>query len=55
MFHQGVTINNCTHVPVPVDQSIDESEYNEACTTGMALVYFKMINYEFLNKDPDVV
>ena len=29
--------------------------YNAACTAGMALAHFRMLIYEFLNKDPDIV
>ena len=29
-------VDHCTHVPVPVAQSSAESEYNAACTAGMA-------------------
>ena len=44
-----------THVQVPVDQSSAESEYNAACTAGMALAHFRMLIIEFLNKDTDIV
>ena len=37
LFYQGGTIDNCTHIPGPVAQSIDESEYNTSCTAGMDL------------------
>ena len=37
IFYQGGTIEHCTHVPVSVDQSSSESQYNAACTTGLAL------------------
>ena len=37
IFYQGGTIDHGTHVTGPVDQPSAESEYNAACTTGMAL------------------
>ena len=55
IFYQGVTIDHCTHVPVPVSQSSAESEYNAACTEGMALAHFRMLIHELLNKDPEIV
>ena len=55
MFYQGVPIDHFTHVPDPVAQSSAESEYNSACTVGMALTLFIMINNELMKKDPDVV
>ena len=55
VFYLGGPINHCTHVPGPVSQSSDESDSNAACTKGMSLAYFRMINNEFLNKYPDVV
>ena len=55
IFYQGGTIDHVTHVPVPVAQSSAESEYNAACTAGMALADFMMLIHEFLNKDPDIV
>ena len=55
IFYQGGPIDHGTHVPGPVDQSSAESEYNEACTSGMALENFRMLIHEFLNKDPDIV
>ena len=54
IFYQGVPIDHGTHVPVPVSQSSAESEYNVACTTGMALASFRMLIDEFLNKGPDI-
>ena len=36
IFYQGGTIDHGTHVPGPVAQSSAESEYNAACTAGMA-------------------
>ena len=43
------------HVPGPVAQSSVESEYNVACTAGMALAHFRMLVHELLNEDPDMV
>ena len=37
LFYQGRTIDHDTHVTGPVEQSSAESEYNAACTAGMAL------------------
>ena len=53
--YQGGPIYHSTHDPVPVSQSVPESEYNEACTAGMALAHFRMLIHEFLNKDIDIV
>ena len=36
IFYQGGPIDHGTHVPGPVAQSSAESEYNAACTAGMA-------------------
>ena len=55
LFYQGVTIDHCIHVPVPIAQYSAESEYNSACTTGTALSHFRVLNNEFLNKNLDVV
>ena len=55
IFYQGGKIDHGTHAPVPVAQSSAESEYNAACTEGMALAHFRMLIHEFLNKDPDIV
>ena len=55
IFYQGGPIDHDTHIPGPVDQSSAESEYNAACTAGMALANFRMLIHEFLNKDPDMV
>ena len=52
IFYHGVPIDHITHVPVPVSQSISVSEYNVACTAGMALEHFRILIHEFLNKDP---
>ena len=55
IFYQGGPIDHRTHVPGPVAQSSTESEYNAACTAGMALAHFRMLIHEFLNKDTDIV
>ena len=55
IFYQGGPIDHGTHVPVPVAQSSAGSEYNAACTAGMAFAHFRMLVHEFLNKDPDIV
>ena len=52
IFYQGGKIDHGTHVPGPVAQSSAESEYNSACTAGMALSHFRMLIHELLNKDP---
>ena len=52
IFYQYGPIDHCTHVPGPLSQSSAESEYNTACTTGMALAHFRMLIHELLNKDP---
>ena len=55
IFYQGGSIDHGTHVTGPVAQSSAESEYNAACTSGMALAHFSMLIHEFLNKDPYIV
>ena len=55
MHYIGGPIDYCTHVPGPAAQSSAENEYNAACTTGICLAHFTMLNNDFLNKDPDVV
>ena len=55
IFYKGGPIDHVTHVPGPVSQSSAESEYNAACTAGMALAHFRMLIHELLNKDPDIV
>ena len=55
ILYLGGPIEHGTHVPVPVDQSSAESEYNAACTAGMALAHFRMLIHELLNKYPDIV
>ena len=42
-FYQGGPIDHGTHVPGPVAQSSAESEYNAACTAGMALAHYIML------------
>ena len=54
IFYQGGPIDHGTHVPGTVAQSSAESEYNAACTAGMALAHFRMLIDELLNKDPDI-
>ena len=53
ILYQGGPIDNGTHVPGPDAQSNAESEYNSACTAGIALARFRMLIHELLNKDPD--
>ena len=55
IFYQGGPIDHGTHVPGPFAQSSAESEYNAACTSGIALAHSRMLIHEFLNKDPDRV
>ena len=55
IFYQVVPIDHGTHVPGPVAKSSAESEYNSACTAGMALAHFRMLVNEFLNEYPDMV
>ena len=55
IFYQGVTIDHDIHVPGPVAQYSSESEYNAACTAGMALAHFRMLIHELLNEDPLIV
>ena len=43
LFYQCGPIEHGTHVPGPVAQSSAESEYNTACTAGMALAHFRML------------
>ena len=47
-------MDHSTHVPGPVAQSSAETEYNTACTAGMALAHFRMLINELLNKDQDI-
>ena len=55
IFYQGGKIDHGPNFPGPVSQSSSESEYNAACTIGMALAHFMMLINELLNKDPDIV
>ena len=55
IFYQGGPIEHGTHVPGPVAQYSAESEYNAACTSGMALAHFRMFIHELINEDPDMV
>ena len=55
IFYQSGPIDHGTHVPGPVAQYSAESEYNAACTVGMALSHFRMLVHELLNEDPDMV
>ena len=55
IFYQGGTIDHVTHVPGPVSQSSEESEYNAAYTSGMDLAHLRILIHEFLNKYPDIV
>ena len=50
IFYQGGKIDHGTYVPVSVAQSSAYSEYNSACTAGMALYHFTMLIHGFLNK-----
>ena len=43
IFYQCGPIDHGTHVPGPVAQSSVESDYNAACTVGMALSHFRML------------
>ena len=55
IFYQSGPIDHGTHFPGSVAQSSAESDYNEVCTTGMALAHFRMLIHEFLNKDTYIV
>ena len=55
IFYHGRPINHGTHVPGTVAQSSEESEYNVARTSEMALANFRMLIHELLNKDPDII
>ena len=48
IFYQGGPIDHETHVSEPVAQSSEESEYNSACTSGMAVAHFRMLMNELL-------
>ena len=55
VFYQGGPVHQATHVPGPVAQSSAESEYNAACTAGMALAHFRMLKSELEGKNPDEI
>ena len=55
IFYQGGPIDHGTNVPGPVAQYSAESEYNAACTAGMALAHFRMLVHQLLNGDKDMV
>ena len=55
MFYQCGLIYHFTHVPGPVSQPSAESDYNAACTAATSTSHSRMLNNEFLNKDPDMV
>ena len=55
IFYQGGPIDHGIHVPGPVAQSSAHSEYNSACTAGMALAHFRMLVHELFNEDTDMV
>ena len=55
IFYPGGTIDHGIFFPGPVDKSSAESEYNEACTAGMALSHYRMLINELLKKDPGIV
>ena len=55
MFYQCGPIDHCTHVPGPFAQYSSESEYNAACTAGMDISHYRMLNNKLMNKDSDVV
>ena len=50
IFYQGGPIEHGTNVPVPIAQSIAESEYNASCIAGISLARFCMLIHELLNK-----
>ena len=52
IFYQDGPIDHGTPVPGPVAQSSAESEYNSACTAGMASAHFSILVHDLLNKDP---
>ena len=43
IFYQCGLVDHVTHVPGTVSQSSAESEYNAACTAGMALAHFRVL------------
>ena len=48
-------IDHGTHLPGPVSQSSEESEYNAACNAVMDLAHSRMLINDLLNEDPDIV
>ena len=52
IFYHGGPIDHSTHVTGPVYQPSAESEHNAACSARMDLSHFRILIYEFLNKDP---
>ena len=55
IFYQGGPIDHGKNVPGPVAQSSAKSEYNVACTAGMALAHFRILVHGLLNEDSDMV
>ena len=55
IFYQGGAIYDGKHVSGKFSQYIAESEYNTACTAGIALEHSRMLIHEFLNKYTDIV
>ena len=55
IFYQGGPIDYGTYVSGTVAQSSTESEYNVACTARMDLKHFRILIYELLNNDLDIV
>ena len=48
VFFQGGPIDHCTHASGLVANSSSESEYNSACTAGMTLSNFIILNNELI-------
>ena len=55
IFYQGGPIDHGTHVPLQVDLSSEERDYNTGCTGGMSLAHFRMLIHELLSKNPDII
>ena len=55
IFYQSGLIDHGTHVPRPVSQNSEESEYNAADTAGTDLSHLRMLTHELLNKYTDIV
>ena len=55
ILYQRSPIDHVTHATGPVSQSSVESEYNAACTAGMALPHFRVLLKRLFNKVPDIV